>query len=72
MTTELGLCVAIPALLLGNILNGWAARLKGTLEFSALRMINTVRCADAPLNDGPVGDLHQVDAWSNQGQRQAV
>ena len=54
VTTELGLCVAI--LHSGEHPQRVAARLKGTLEFSALRMINTVRCADAPPNDGPVGD----------------
>ena len=41
VTTELGLCVAIPALLFGNILNGWASRMKDNLEFGSLRMINT-------------------------------
>jgi biopolymer transport protein ExbB len=53
VTTELGLCVAIPALLFGNILNGWAARMKGNLEYGALRMVNTVRCtAPGPDNGG--------------------
>ncbi|MEE2757420.1 MAG: MotA/TolQ/ExbB proton channel family protein [Myxococcota bacterium] len=44
VTTELGLCVAIPTLLFGNILNGWATKMKGNLEFGALRLINAVRC----------------------------
>ena len=55
VTTELGLCVAIPALLLGNILNGWAARMKSTLEFAGLRLVNRVR------------SLKDIDATSEEG-----
>jgi biopolymer transport protein ExbB len=36
ITTEVGLVVAIPLLLLGNLLNGWAGSLKADLELSAL------------------------------------
>ncbi len=36
ITTEVGLIVAIPLLLLGNLLNGWAGNLKTELELSAL------------------------------------
>ncbi len=36
ITTEVGLVVAIPLLLLGNLLNGWAGGLKADLELSAL------------------------------------
>ena len=52
VTTELGLCVAIPALLLGNILNGWSAKIKAVLEFACLRMVNRVRLTD-PDSEGP-------------------
>ena len=45
VTTELGLCVAIPVLLLGNLLNGAAHRMKNMLEFSGLRMVNATRLA---------------------------
>ena len=37
ITTELGLIVAIPCLLFGSLLNGWADRLKDDMEKAALR-----------------------------------
>jgi len=40
VTTELGLIVAIPVLLLGNLLSGWAERIKDSMEHSALHLIN--------------------------------
>lgn len=40
VTTELGLIVAIPALLLGSILSSWARNIKRDMEHSALRIIN--------------------------------
>ncbi len=40
VTTELGLAVAIPTLLLGNILSGWAESIKDDMEKGALRVIN--------------------------------
>ena len=40
VTTELGLIVAIPILMLGNLLSGWAERVKDSMEHSALHLIN--------------------------------
>ncbi|NVK41960.1 MAG: MotA/TolQ/ExbB proton channel family protein [Oceanospirillaceae bacterium] len=40
VTTELGLIVAIPAVLLGNLLSGWAERIKNDMELGALHLIN--------------------------------
>ena len=40
ITTEIGLIVAIPALILGNLLNGWAEGIKENMEKAALRVIN--------------------------------
>lgn len=40
VTTELGLAVAIPMLLFGNILSGWAESIKDDMEKGALRVIN--------------------------------
>ncbi len=40
ITTELGLVVAIPTLLFGNILSGWGKNIKMTLDKVALRVIN--------------------------------
>jgi biopolymer transport protein ExbB len=40
VTTELGLIVAIPLLLVGNLLSGWASRIKDQMEHSALSIVN--------------------------------
>lgn len=40
VTTELGLIVAIPTLMAGNLLNGWGSRIKEGLDKSALRVSN--------------------------------
>ncbi|MBN2782404.1 MAG: MotA/TolQ/ExbB proton channel family protein [Campylobacterales bacterium] len=40
VTTELGLIVAIPALLAGNILMGWSRNIKDSMEENALRIVN--------------------------------
>lgn len=40
VTTELGLIVAIPMLLFGNLLSGWAEGIKDNMEKAALRVIN--------------------------------
>jgi len=40
VTTQLGLIVAIPLLLLGNVLSGWAERIKDDMEKATLRIIN--------------------------------
>lgn len=48
VTTEIGLAVAIPALLLGNVLSGWAERIKGDMEKGALRVINQFKESREP------------------------
>jgi biopolymer transport protein ExbB len=40
VTTEQGLMVAIPCLLIGNLLNGWAERIKDDMEKAALKVVN--------------------------------
>ncbi len=40
VTTELGLIVAIPALVVGNLLSAWADRIKDGMDQAALRVIN--------------------------------
>jgi len=40
VTTMLGLVVAIPLLLLGNLLSGWAQNIKDSMERSALHIVN--------------------------------
>jgi biopolymer transport protein ExbB len=41
LTTKFGLIVAIPLLLVGNLLSTWGRRIKNELEQTALHMINT-------------------------------
>lgn len=41
LTTKFGLVVAIPLLLLGNVLSSWGQKIKNELEQAALHMINT-------------------------------
>jgi biopolymer transport protein ExbB len=48
VTTEIGLAVAIPALLLGNVLSGWAERIKGDMEKGALRVVNQFKETNEP------------------------
>ena len=43
ITTKFGLMVAIPLLLLGNVLSSWGTRIKSSLEQSALHVINTYK-----------------------------
>ncbi len=40
VTTMLGLIVAIPLLLIGNLLSGWAQNIKDSMEQSALHIVN--------------------------------
>lgn len=55
ITTELGLIVAIPTLLVGNLLNGWAGGLKSDIEQSALKLVNLARVGDAGAEPGAGG-----------------
>jgi len=48
VTTELGLIVAIPMLLFGNLLSGWAERIKDDMEQAALRVINQFSDSQQP------------------------
>jgi biopolymer transport protein ExbB len=43
ITTKFGLVVAIPLLLMGNILSSWGSRIKNELEQVALNVINTYK-----------------------------
>lgn len=58
ITTEVGLIVAIPLLLVGNLLNGWAANLKTDLELAALAVREARQDA--------------VVAWSAEAAEEAI
>jgi len=51
VTTELGLIVAIPMLLFGNLLSGWAERIKDEMEQAALRVINQFSDSRQPQSE---------------------
>ncbi len=40
VTTEVGLAVAIPALIFGNLLSGWSESIKDNMEMAALHVMN--------------------------------
>lgn len=64
ITTELGLVVAIPALLLGNLLSGWAGTLKSRLEERALHLMNVARVGriDRPIEATPDPEINPSPA----------
>ena len=68
ITTQLGLIVAIPILLLANGLNAWARTLMGTLERLALAacldsMPSPAR-TDSPKADSPKTDIEPIPTES--------
>jgi len=48
VTTEVGLAVAIPALIFGNLLSGWAESIKDAMEKAALHVMNQYKDATSP------------------------
>jgi biopolymer transport protein ExbB len=48
VTTEVGLAVAIPALIFGNLLSGWAESIKDAMEKAALHVMNQYKDASSP------------------------
>lgn len=56
VTTELGLIVAIPALIFGNLLSGWADSIKDGMDKAALRVVNVssgIRLTERPPSAPP-------------------
>ena len=51
VTTEIGLAVAIPALIFGNLLSGWAESIKDDMEKAALHVMN--RYKGKPVEAAP-------------------
>jgi biopolymer transport protein ExbB len=48
VTTEVGLAVAIPALIFGNLLSGWAESIKDEMEKAALHVMNQYKDKTSP------------------------
>lgn len=59
VTTELGLIVAIPTLLLGSLLSAWAKNIKRDMEYSALRIINVFLGGGVDLDEMNVADIDE-------------
>jgi biopolymer transport protein ExbB len=66
VTTELGLIVAIPTLLVGTLLNGWSSSIEGSLERDALKLLNA-HAGQAP----PRASANDGDAFEQRAERQA-
>ena len=66
VTTELGLIVAIPSLVIGNLLTGWAESIKDGIDKVALRAVNVasgVRLSERPVTPPPPkGELSEQSA----------
>lgn len=58
VTTELGLIVAIPTLLLGSLLSTWARDIKRDMEHSALRIINIFLGGSLDLEESAVPNVN--------------
>jgi biopolymer transport protein ExbB len=52
VTTEVGLAVAIPALIFGNLLSGWAESIKDEMEKAALHVMNQYKDKTSPDLEG--------------------
>jgi len=52
VTTEVGLAVAIPALIFGNLLSGWAESIKDEMEKAALHVMNQYKDKTAEIGSG--------------------
>jgi len=50
VTTEVGLAVAIPALIFGNLLSGWAESIKDEMEKAALHVMNQYKDKTAEID----------------------
>ncbi len=66
ITTELGLLVAIPALLLGTLLSGYASRLLGQMEWASLHLLNTLHNQATPFPETTIGREDSIDITTSQ------
>lgn len=55
VTTEVGLAVAIPTLICGNLLSGWAESIKDDMEKAALHVINVYK-GNSSARQAPAAD----------------
>lgn len=77
VTTELGLIVAIPALMVGNLLSAWAESIKDEMDRSALHITNIsagVRLSMIPRpgsepSEAPLGVLREFTAAPLEGTK---
>lgn len=68
ITTELGLLVAIPALLLGTLLSGYASRLLGQMEWASLHLLNAIQNQAASF---PETTNHQEDSIDTKASKES-
>ena len=60
VTTELGLVVAIPTLLLGSLLSTWARNIKRDMEHSALRIVNVFMGSALDSEEASAPDMNDT------------
>ena len=60
ITTELGLIVAIPAVLFGNLLKGWSEQMKDTIERISLTVMNRGHIEGLPLRNADAERLQPI------------
>ena len=71
VTTELGLIVAIPALMLGSLLNAWARNIRRDIEHSALRATNAFlggNSGNSLMSDSDAGSNAKAQSLALQPQ----
>jgi len=71
ITTQFGLAVAIPLLLVGNLLKGWAERIQSRLERGALRVVNLVELGTAESAEPEAAPSDVPTPESDGGDRDA-
>lgn len=71
ITTQFGLAVAIPLLLVGNLLKGWAERIQSRLERGALRVVNLVELGTTDSQEPEAAPADVPTPESDGGERDA-
>jgi biopolymer transport protein ExbB len=70
VTTELGLIVAIPALLIGSVLSAWARSIKRDMEHAALRVTNAF--LGRPISDPNTTPENNASAFAGEPMAPAL
>jgi len=73
ITTQLGLSVAIPALLGGNLLSGWAERIRSGMERAALQAaLVAAQLRPEPSQHRPISGVEELDRMGISSDEDAI